>query len=103
LFGSQSWTRPNLGKINTGQNSDGQGQPAEQHQPPPGGRIVTATVNKDNQQELDHCEHPEDRGRSPALRPAGPPGAQTQDHRKHNAWRYPVHDAVDQLTDREEG
>ena len=52
------------GRINRRQGRDGQGQPAEQHQPPPGGRIVPATVNKDNQQELDHCQHPKDRGRS---------------------------------------
>ena len=95
-------TEPALGEINRGQESDGKGQPAVKHQPPPSGRIVSTTVDKDNQQELDHRKQPKNRRWSPAVRPTGPPGAETQDHRKHDACQLPVHDAVDQFTDREE-
>lgn len=65
------------GEINPGQDRDTQRQHAVQHQPPPGGRIVAATVDEDNQKEFDCRQHPEHGGRSPAARPTGPPGAQT--------------------------
>jgi hypothetical protein len=68
----------------------------------PAGRILAATVDQDNQKEFDRRQHPEHGGRSPAARPSGPPGAQTHNHREHDAGGQTVHDPVDQLRDSEQ-
>jgi hypothetical protein len=55
-----------VGEIDPGEDRYGQRQRAVKHQTPPGGRVLAATVDEDNQQKLNGSQHSKDRSWSPA-------------------------------------